>query len=108
MKMLIVTHGEDLSCSRKMEEAGKRGMETRRILYSELGSVNKEDYDFCILRYPRGFEEEFQDHLKEFLSVFRENQLLDFRTYNKHPNFEDKLFHHRRYERMQDCGLSLQ
>ena len=95
MKLLIVTHREDLSCGRIAEEAGKRGIKVLKILYSDLGRIKKEEFDFCILRYPRGFEKGFQGHLREILTAFKDNQLLDHGTYSRYPYYEDKLFQHK-------------
>lgn len=99
MKLLIVTHKKDISCDRIIEEAEKKNIEVLKILYSNLDILENKRFDFCILRYPRGFEKDFQTYLKKILVVFKENQLLDYKTYKKYPYFEDKLFQHTLFEK---------
>ena len=96
MKLLIITTYKDLSCHRIIEEAELKGIETVKLEYHDADPDSLKS-DFCILRHPRGFEEEFPGFMKKMVSVLRSNQLLDYSTFKNHPEYEDKIYQHKLY-----------
>lgn len=101
MNLLIVTTEKDRSCNRIIEEAEKRSIHTEKILYSELDPDRLKKFDFCIPRFPYPGGEDFSEELKKLLTIFKNEQMLDCRTYKRYPDYEDKLFQHRLFKDVQ-------
>jgi glutathione synthase/RimK-type ligase-like ATP-grasp enzyme len=99
MKLLIVTTKKDLSCDKIIEEAKKKDIDILKIFYEEL-QLNDfkpekfKEFDFCILRDPYNTGINYSIYFKKMLKFFGEHKSFDYRAYNKHPDYEDKLFQH--------------
>ena len=98
MRLLIATTRKDKSCDRIMEECGKKNVEVTRVFYEELRlhELRPEkfrEFDFCILRDPYNTGRDFSIYLR---TIFRfvGSRVLDCRTYERYPFYEDKLFQH--------------
>lgn len=96
MNLLIATTKKDISFNRLKEEATKKKISVKKILYEEIEILPKHDFfkkfDFCILRDPYNTGIDFSRQLSRMKTFFNRNNLLDFNTLNKFPNYENKLF----------------
>jgi D-alanine-D-alanine ligase-like ATP-grasp enzyme len=107
MKLLLVTTREDRSRDRVAEEAKRKGLEVSFRYYEDLDGrdLRPEDFqgfDFSILRDPYNTGVDLSSIMKKILNFLRKDRVLDYRVYEKYPDYEDKLFQHELFGKLME------